>query len=314
MSFSISAFFRKKLGIQKRLDKLEKQIGELDDLCFILSYKVANPESVGKPKMIVPFLSGGLGNQLFQISCAYALSRKLNYLLRLNYDLHASYGQGFHPTKYQDTFYQKLKTTEFIPEKKYSYLHHQYKEITRVPPTDIVLEGYYQSSKYFREFREEIRHLFTFPKEDIKVALDFINKDSRPVVGVHIRLGDYLNHPELQAYTKDYFNRAGAKFPDNSRFVICSDQPDLACKLFKENQDPSRKPIEPELFRGTSELADLAFLSQCTNLIMSNSTFSYWAYFLGVNKTTVIAPKRWFNSEIHKGNHNDIYEKEWILV
>ncbi len=316
MHFSIGGIFRKILGVQKRFDKLERRISLLESALDDLRYGSDDPTLIGT-RVIVPFLSGGIGNQLFQVSCAYSLSRKLNYLLRINYDMYASYGQGQHPSKYRNTIFQKVESTDVNPPYKFSYTSHEYKEITRLPNAHIKLEGYFQSSKYFGIYKEELRHLFVLPQEDLDKAAAFLDKDSRPAVGIHIRLGDYANHPGLQACDKDYYHRAIRQFSPDCRFIVCSDQPELACEMLKSPDTTSwtpRKPISPEIYNGTSELADLAMLSSCKQLILSNSTFSYWGYFLGIKKTQVVAPKRWFNSKVHKENHSDIYEKEWTLV
>jgi hypothetical protein len=243
------------------------------------------------------------------------LSKQFNYSFGINYSLYASVGQGQHPKKYQNTLYANIKSTDIVPEFQYSRLTHDFKEIKTLPPaTDVQLEGFFQSRKYFGSYDEEIRQLYKLPQEDIETAETFISKDTRPVVGVHVRLGDYSDHPGLQAFKKSYFSRAASKFSPDSRIVVCSDQPDLACKILTEEKSWFRRPIRPEIYPGTSELADLAFLSSCKQLILSNSTFSYWAYFLGKKKTRVIAPKRWFNRNVNTRNHDHIYEKDWELL
>ena len=56
---------------------------------------------------------------------------------------------------------------------------------------NICLYGYFQSEKYFKDYKDEVKNLFNFDfetKEKITKKLDSIEK-----VGIHIRLGDYLH-------------------------------------------------------------------------------------------------------------------------
>ena len=318
MRFSIGGILREVLGFQKRLIDLEHKLENRNALLeskidYVLS-AFQDVSSQREKPMVVPFLTGGLGNQLFQLSCAYNYARIYDYKFRVNYSLYACYGQGQHALRYRETLYQNIESTDLDPKYRYNFPHHRYSEILRLPRVDVKLEGGFQSSRYFAKYREEVRHLFVLPKADLESAKSFLALDeSRPVVGIHIRLGDYANHRGLQAFAKSYYLKAAALFPRNSRFIVCSDEPDLACEILRSEQKSnwfSPRLIDPEVYRGSSELADLALLSLCNNLILSNSTFSYWGYFLGVAKTKVVAPKRWFSDHIN----GDIYEKEWILI
>ena len=54
------------------------------------------------------------------------------------------------------------------------------------------MHGYFQSERYFEDYQDEVKSLFNFnfkTKEKIKKELSGIKKK----VGIHLRLGDYLN-------------------------------------------------------------------------------------------------------------------------
>jgi hypothetical protein len=46
-------------------------------------------------------------------------------------------------------------------------------------------------------------------------------------------------------------------------------------------------------------------------LICSNSSFSWWASFIGVKKNKIIVPKIWFKNI---QNHDDIYREEFTKI
>jgi hypothetical protein len=170
----------------------------------------------------------------------------------------------------------------------------------------VFLSGYFQSEKYFHRYRDEVRDLFVFPDPALAAAADFLARDPRPPVGIHVRLGDYLKKPGRNLCTPSYFRRALSRFSKKQyRFVLCSDDPAQAQSLIDCD--------EVEVFSGTDDLSEMALLSLCPRLVLSNSTFSWWACFLGRKKEMVLAPDRWLirNS---RPTAFDIYLPEWIRV
>jgi len=57
---------------------------------------------------------------------------------------------------------------------------------------------------------------------------------------------------------------------------------------------------------------DLCLMSLCDDFIIANSSFSWWAAWLG-NRGKVIAPKKWF-PKINDRETKDIYCKGWEVL
>ena len=257
-------------------------------------------------------LQGGLGNNLFQIACAYAYSLKYNKKLIL---VNEKFGIT-HNTL--DTYKSNiLRNVNFID--KYDFSKFQiynepefnYNEIPNIEES-VCLNGYFQSEKYFKEYYKEIRELFSFPdeyknsiKEKYKNSLEGIT------CSIHVRRGDYLKFPERHpVQSLNYFMKGVREMPEDTKFLIFSDDIEWCKKNF---------PDVPEKFvfiEGNSDYEDLLLMSLCKNNIISNSSFSWWAAWFNedVNKK-VIAPFKWFGTaNSHVNNIQDLIPETWRKI
>jgi hypothetical protein len=142
---------------------------------------------------------------------------------------------------------------------------------------NIVLNGYWQSEKYFMDFRQRILDAFAFPWVP------------RPgVVSVHVRRGDYLRLPQKHpAVPVEWIESAMAEFP-GYKFLFFSDELDWCRKTFGHRDDCS-------FSQGKDEIDDLVGGSCCEHHVCSSSTFSWFQVWLSQNPDTrAIFPKLWF--------------------
>ena len=90
-------------------------------------------------------------------------------------------------------------------------------------------------------------------------------------------------------------------------FYIFSDDIELAKEFFAFEKNA----VFININKGKYSYRDMYLMSLSKNIIISNSTFSWWAAWLGKNKNTIIAPKLWFKQ---KKKAHRYYLPEWHIV
>jgi hypothetical protein len=212
-------------------------------------------------------------------------------------------------------FYVKniLRKIEFAELKK-SYLSYtepnfNYTEIPDIK-SDVKLIGYFQSEKYFINYRKEILELFNIDNESKK----FINEKYSKILNLdncslHVRRGDFIN---LQNYhvlqTVDYYKKSIEIMGNDKFYVIFSDD----IKWCKENLNFIKNKI---FISGNHDYIDLYLMSLCKNNIMANSTFSWWGAWMNNNPNKkVIIPSKWFGNSNSHLNTVDLYCNDWIKI
>lgn len=236
------------------------------------------------------FVDGArLGNHLFLIAACYAQARKNDYDMKMPYK----------------------KSLPFSIRKKFSIyglndIQGSYKEptyhYTPIPnKTAGFITGHFQSSKYFNAYKNEIKSLYE----------EFIS-DTKEInsAAIHVRMGDYLIlSNRYKSPTKNFIERALTKISDNiKKLYIFSDEPERALRLIKTCDGIER--FEVIVLHG-SEVEDIRNITRCEEFIMSCSSFSWWAAYLGEHKK-VIVDKKWYNDD--ELDDKDVYEDNWIKI
>jgi hypothetical protein len=208
------------------------------------------------------------------IAAGYAYAKRHGKKLIIN-DLNWSAAQGNHPSTYKSTIFKNFEfgKIESIPtpiaEKRENYDELPYVD------GDVVLSGYFQSLKYFEDCKDEFIDLLELP--NISPVID--------KVAFHIRRGDYLKYAHIHyvcdtAYFEQQFRRFNLKYVD-----VFTDSPDYVRDEFNK--------LELNIITGNTELEDLALMSRYDKIICSNSSFSWWASLLGMEKKEIIVPDVW---------------------
>lgn len=239
---------------------------------------------------------GRMGNNMFAIAALKA------YSLRYGVD------GVIPPWKYAQYFEGPFNQSENISDyPEYAELRFAYDEIPKWDNIDLI--GYYQSELYFLDFQEDIRKLFTL-KDDVQgAAQQFISSEcgTKTPVSLHIRRGDYLNHPTTHpTCTIEYYKQAMWNFGDDCHFFVMTDDLEWAEKNIVLKGRVS--------FCGFADIMDFCVGVNCSHNIISNSSFSWWQAWLNPNPNKiVIAPKIWFGEA---ANHDtkDLIPNTWKTI
>lgn len=263
--------------------------------------------------MIIAKITGGLGNQLFQYAVGRAVA--MHHQVPLKFDITAYENYKLHNGHRLDQFnieadiaksaeLASLKgannlfcrvlrkaglvkgKTYYAEKQRTIYDANVFAEQSRY------LDGYWQNEQYFLTIRETLLKELS-PKVPLssQAQIHLSRIQNTNTVSIHVRRGDYLNHPEIGVLDVDYYKKAVEYIKSNVEtpvFFVFSN--DLA--WCKQNFGFIDNPIYIE--NTQSEIDDLMLMSQCQHNIVANSSFSWWAAWLNQNPSKiVVAPKKW---------------------
>lgn len=290
--------------------------------------------------MIKVTLMGGLGNQMFQYACAYALAKEKNTDLEidLSFLLDRRPRENFVFRDYDLDIFEchnqiqlsstnrrrstlKIRLTKIINSILPVSLRSVYYEPGFAYSSEIVkvnsqvrLEGYWQSPKYFSNCDEEIRELFelAYNLDNSQMELKK-NIESTNSICLNVRRADFVNSTFHGTCDKEYYIE-GLRILQE-RLIDCK------IYVFSDDIDWCRDNLSFNLptffvdhsYSGQKFGAYLELMKCCKHFIIPNSTFAWWAAYLSeeVDKI-VIAPKLWFlDSNI---NTQDLIPVSWIRI
>lgn len=178
-----------------------------------------------------------------------------------------------------------------------------------------ICSGYWQGERFFAAEADEVRTVFTFPKLSTSLAR-FHMGDIATSVAVHVRRGDYVSDPIAHAHhyvcDTDWYCRAMDQMRTilpSPVFYIFSDDQYWASTTFGDAGDVTVVGSDPS----ASAWVDMARMSLCSHFIISNSSYSWWASYLGKTaKSRIIAPEYWYRGVLTK--EQSVLCKDWILL
>lgn len=291
--------------------------------------------------MIIVYLKGGLGNQMFQYAMGRHLAEIHNTELKMDisaYDYDGPLEYFLGPFNVQQNFAspEEIESLTMIKQNKFQKwchgLFHNHPKLPRTfirenhtafkprilkLPDNIYLEGYWPSEKYFIDIADIIRSDFT-----IKTPQTGKNKelaemiDSKQSVSIHIRRGDYV----FDKQTNQTHGTCGLDYYHSCIESLVRSIAEPHFFVFSDDPEWCRNNLQvpyPLIFVSHNDMAhsyeDMRLMSQCKHNIIANSTFSWWAAWLNLNKNKLVfAPRKWFNQESRKKTSRDIIPEHWI--
>ena len=280
--------------------------------------------------MISCSLSGGLGNQLFQIFITIAFSIKLCRKCVFLYEdftrgastIRPTYWNTFlKPIKYMATLPYSVSQPTIIKEKHFHYEEMDFAKMREFEHVNLV--GYFQSYKYFEHSYDMIYRMLCIDKiKETLINKLHLNNKLDNYVSMHFRIGDYK---KIQHYhplaTYNYYKGALTHIqkcnPDVPFTILffCEDI-DMNDVMEKINKLMLEFP-NYKFIRCDNKLADweqMIFMSCCHHNIIANSSFSWWgAYFNSTKDKIVCYPSLWFGPAANN-NTRDLCPSEWVRI
>lgn len=317
---------------------------------------------------VILHVKGGIGNQLFQYACSYALARErvlplYQFIVRKSNDTSSFFqtNRKFQPNQREfslDSFQIPLNhfidKTTVINGSKVTYIDDaQLYDKTFKENTFLQLSGgaYCQSIEYWKKYKDDIRTMFELKSSVIGAFPLFVHKfrdliESTPEsVAVHVRRGDFMRVTGYEvpiSYQRSAIRRLTKILHQNGNvnpptFFVFSDDAEYVRRMLQD-MPTSYKFVymstsnSDGIQRTTTSLQDFYLMTKCKHFIIPNSTFSWWAAFLGTtgsgnakNRIVIAStfnPKFWglfaknqAIKQFYKILHGRMYHlKEWIII
>ena len=296
-------------------------------------------------KKVVVRIAEGLGNQLFMYANAYTLSKKINYTLftdstsgyfkkknqtrayelsKLNIsasEIDNSYKYDNYLLDIKRKFYKKLDS--FFYKKNFLIENIDHNKITEYNNYSnnnfsnlLRIEGYYQSEKYFCDYKNELISEFQIQNNFINIDHPIINSLKKEnSVSLSIRQNRYsegkiINKDKSRLFIKDtinYIKKSVSFFKkklDSPKFYLWADDFSNLSEYFDKNEfsfiiNPNNKILN-----------DFNLFKYSKHFIVGPTSFHWWGAWLNKNPNKICLRP----SNINPSNNKDYWPEDWISL
>lgn len=270
--------------------------------------------------MIITWLTGGLGNQMFQYAAGLALAEHHRTVLKLDatwyrrdptYESHNRYAlsclniteqlatqeeidrvRGVQLTRterWSVAFARRLRLYRYANRHAAAANWHQPPSFAFYPgffeqPDNTYLNGMFQSEKFFAPAANLLRSHFSFryPPQPAVAAIA-ARIASGPSAAIHFRRGDYARNPD---FARD-IGVIGLDYYHRAAKLLRERSPDAVIYIFSDDIEAVSREFAPpgphEFVRCVAPWHPwdkIRLMSLCNHLAIANSTFSWWAAWL----------------------------------
>lgn len=286
--------------------------------------------------MVIVRLKGGLGNQMFQYAFGRRLALENNVSLKL--DVCSGFENDFFKRSYRLNHFRILENIASREEvmrfqriesfgllrplhrlvnlfrgqsNKYSVLRERNatrfdRRASKTSGANILINGYWQSEKYFQPIKDLIREEFQVksPVKGPNLGLaDEIRRSN--AVCLHLRRLFGVSGSEVDCSVIKKHGVLSLEYYHEGLSYLAKRYETLHCFVFSDSPDWAEENLRlpyPTTFVRPShgivgkDYEDLCLMNQCKHYIIANSSFSWWGAWLCPNpEKVVIAPQTWFN-------------------
>jgi len=282
-------------------------------------------------------LSGGIGNQLFQIEAAKMLCSKPVFdksMLRPPFMKHSSLVEdvvGLERFESLDRLNEmgvfrwnienKFQTLGNVIFRNRPFFRHlrieesgwnlETADLIRISQVPLIIRGYFQSHK-FLSFTPQGPGCTPFAMTSVaEREADRLKLDESPWAWLHVRRGDFNRVRDTAGLLGAEYYKRGIEYLSKNfgiaRFALFSDDAESAANLFTNIRDV-------EIMHSSNQLdvaSTLALMSRAQGAVIGNSTFSYWGAAKNPNAAAIISPSPWFKAGIIP---KDLIPPHWVSI
>lgn len=280
-------------------------------------------------------MSGGLGNQLFQLAGGLYIESFLNRNVLYNVSnltgpAKSEIGNYTRNLELGELLQQKDLVTSKIPIR----LDMPLRLIRRLTyPDSVVIENlidreiqnyinektisiyaYFQDSRLVENVWDNMANFL----QSSRTFERFVNIEKIDRIACHLRFGDYADDPVTKSFhglTKaDYFKNSiqelSLEFSSSPDLIVVTDNVYRAKKFITE----LNLGVSTEFISTNNSIMDLHQISKSSHIVISNSTFAWWGAWFAYksHEAKVVCPRPWFADSMDPDL--PIYVSDWNTV